>query len=192
MGLSSRAQHLTLSMPKKNGKSWGCALNMPDIVMAWWKMSGGQKQQPQKRITVNHPRSIRNDVGARWKFLVRIKSLLLANGCSQSGEKAHQTEENQSKLYIYINISTANTFADAAAGSTCLQTEQVLQHDRQNKDPFSQSQQRHLMLGTVMLSFLLFCYFNNSCKRWVEFSPWLSCVSTCFSRALVSLAKLLL
>lgn len=140
MGLLSRAQHLTLSTPKKDGESWGCTLNMPDIVWSHdEKCLVAKNNNHKKGLALIIPEVLESmwelDESLLCRSLVYIKSLQLANGCHQSGEKAHQTEENQSKF----NINTANTFADAAARSSCLQTEQVLQHHRQNKDPFSQS-----------------------------------------------------
>lgn len=136
MGLLSRAQHLTLSMSKKYGKSWGCSLHMPDIVWSHDEKCPVAKNNNHKK---GLPLIIPGVLEMMWELdesllcqsLVYIKSPQVANGCNQSGEKAHQTEQNQSKF----NINTANTFADAAARSSCLQTEQVLQHRIKSLSP---------------------------------------------------------
>lgn len=111
-GSLSRALHLTLSMPKKYGKSWGCTLNMPDNV--WSHDEKGVLEMMWEL-----------DECLLCQSLVYVKSLQLAK--LQSIWWNYQTEENKSMF----NRNTQNTFADAAARSSCFQSEQVLQHDWQ-------------------------------------------------------------
>lgn len=79
---------------------------------------------------------------------VYIKALHLANSYNQSGEKAHLTEENQSKF----NINTENTSMAAVARSSCFQTEQVLQNDVKKTLFFCLNKDK-LMLGEMVFFF---------------------------------------
>lgn len=74
-----------------------------------------------------------------------------------------------------FNRNTQNTFVDAAARSSCFQSEQVLQHDWQIKS-LSPSPHKDSCWVNLMYSFLLVCYVNYS---------WKLEALTCFSRVLV-------